>query len=158
MGRVPKSRVIFFYPLQSLDSDVLFDGITFLSKFLLHLASYSPLYIRNDLKTLIVSQSLEIFLFLPISLTIMAKIFGGGLASDLPCYFGSYHGFHHFLCFTHIDLSALHSWPYPHSRTFAHAIFSNWNILPSPNKPAVVFMASTVLLMTTLVVVIEFCT
>lgn len=100
--RVPKGKgtfLIHYKALTQTHPHLAFDSISSsFSKFcFIHPLTCSPLYIRNDLiKTLnlIISKSLEIFWFLPISLRMMAKIFPGAcllppLSLHLPPWFSS---------------------------------------------------------------------
>lgn len=105
-----EQRHFFFFihyrVLTQMHPSLVFDtvSLSFPNFYFICPLTCTPRYVRNDvIKALIIPQSMKIFLFLPISLRIIAKIFWGGvLACDLPCYFTSYHGSHPSFCLTHM--------------------------------------------------------
>lgn len=137
-GEFPRAETLFFFihyrVLTQMHPSLVFDtvSLSFPNFYFICPLTCTPRYVRNDvIKALIIPQSMKIFLFLPISLRIIAKIFWGGvLACDLPCYFTSYHGSHPSFCHPH-DLSALHSCTTPNVGPL-HMLFSPTGTFFSP--------------------------
>lgn len=130
-GEFPRAETLFFFihyrVLTQMHPSLVFDtvSLSFPNFYFICPLTCTPRYVRNDvIKALIIPQSMKIFLFLPISLRIIAKIFWGGF---LPVTYPVTSP----LTMAPIPPSVSPTWPispsflhYPQRRTFAHAIFS----------------------------------